>query len=188
MGGRKRANLDLKNGVFIVGEGLTEQYYFEHLKQIKKYHWKVRPRLFGQTDISKIEKIVKKLLLGGATAICVFDADVSKRNKIENERLISFKNRYKKSKNVIICDSLPSIEFWFLLHFKKTNKHFTNASALEKELKIYLKDYSKTKKYLQNSKWVIELVEKLDFAITNAKTINSNEGQSYTNMFKAFKR
>lgn len=184
MKGRKQGNLELKKGIFIVGEGLTEQYYFAHLKHINKYNWHVKPRFFGKTDIAQIDKTVKNLLMGGVTAVCVFDADVSKRNQIENKKLEQFKKEYEKEDCVIICDSLPSIEFWFFLHFVKTNRHFANSSAVEKELKNFLKNYDKTKKYLENSSWVEELAKKLNDAINNAKSLDIRDGSSYSNIYK----
>ena len=187
MGGRKQSNLELKKGTFIVGEGLTEQYYFSHIKQINNCNWKVEPRFFGKTDITQIEKTVKKLILGEVTVVCIFDADVSKRNQAEKKKLTAFKNKYKNSSCVIICDSFPSIEFWFLLHFVKTNKYFANSSLVEKELKNYLKGYSKTHKFLQNPEWVDELTKHTQTAIANAKSIDIDEGSvSYSNIYKAF--
>lgn len=85
MGGRRKRNLDLKGSVFVIGEGITEQYYFTHLKHLRKYKCVVKPRFFGKTSIDEIEKSVKKLLPGGVSVICVFDADVSERNATEKK-------------------------------------------------------------------------------------------------------
>ena len=83
-----------RKSVYIVGEGITEQYYFHHLKRIKNYRCIVKPRLFGNTNIFEIEKKIIELSTENSDIICVFDADVSKRNQAENERLTSLKNRY----------------------------------------------------------------------------------------------
>jgi hypothetical protein len=165
MGGRKSKKLELRNGIFIVGEGITEQYYFAHLKQLKKYNCSVKPRFFGKTSIDDISKTVSKLLLGGVSVICIFDADVSARDKIENEKLKKFKKKYQNDDLVTICDTLPSIEFWFLLHFVKTNKFFMNYKSLEKELKKHIPNYNKTENYLKNKIWVEQFIDKLNFAL-----------------------
>jgi hypothetical protein len=34
MGGRKQKIREPKSGIYIVGEGITEQYYFSHIKKI----------------------------------------------------------------------------------------------------------------------------------------------------------
>lgn len=188
MGGRRKRKLDLKGSVFVIGEGITEQYYFAHLKHLRKYNCVVKPRFFGKTSIDEIEKSVKKLLLGGVFVICVFDADVSERDVAEKEKLNQFKRKYQRNKNVLICDSLPSIEFWFLLHFVKTNKHFPNSKTVERELKKFVTDYSKTKNYLKNICWVEQLVKKLETAYDNAKSLGQIAGNSYSNIFKAIEK
>ncbi len=188
MGGRRKKGLELKQGIYIVGEGITEQYYFSHLKQLKNYNCEVKPRFFGKTNIFEIEKSIEKLLSGDITVICVFDADVSERNMVEKEKLQKFIRKYKNNPNVIICDSLPSIEFWFLLHFKKTNKTFQNGKAINKELLVFIKDYEKTEDYLKKLAWVEQLVEIQDNACNNAKIIGQVEGNSYSNIYMGIDR
>lgn len=97
MGGRRQQKLELRGNVYLIGEGITEQYYFAHLKLLQKYNCVVKPRFFGKTSISEIEKSVRKLLLGGVTVICVFDADVSMRDKVEKVKLAQFKQRYVRT-------------------------------------------------------------------------------------------
>lgn len=188
MGGRRKKRLNLRDGVFIVGEGITEQYYFSHLKQLKKYRCVVKPRFFGKTDIAQIEKTVERLLQGYVTVICVFDADVSQRNIVEKTKLEKFKRKYSKNETVIICDSLPSIELWFLLHYIKINQRFPNYRMVIRELKKYIPNYDKTEKYLGNSKWVENLVGKLNIAVINAKSKNLEIGESYSNIYKAIEK
>ncbi|MBA7534467.1 hypothetical protein ES705_26714 [subsurface metagenome] len=185
MGGRRQRKLNLRGDVFIIGEGITEQYYFTHIKHLKKYKCVVKPRFFGKTDITQIDKIIEKLLLGGINVICVFDADVSERNTAEKEKLNQFRLKYQKNSDVLICDSLPSIEFWFLLHYIKTNKHFSHSKAVMKELNKFISDYVKTENYLINNRWVEQLMERLDTACRNAKSLEQCEGSSYSNIYKA---
>ena len=188
MSGRRSQNIDLKDGIFIIGEGITEQYYFSHLKKIKGFKCAVKPRFFGNTNIFQIEKAVKKLLAGDATVICLFDCDVSKRNSAENSKLIQFRKEYGKDERVIICDSLPSIEFWFLLHFVKTNRHYRDSKEVEKELKKYIKNYSKSTKFLQDSGWVKELSERLEIAMDNVTSLKIHESSSYSNVYRAIEK
>lgn len=188
MGGRRKRKLDLKGSVFVIGEGITEQYYFTHLKYLRKYNCVVKPRFFGKTSIDEIERSVKKLLFGGVSIICVFDVDVSERDVAEKEKLNQFKSKYQRNRDIIICDSFPSIEFWFLLHFEKTNKHFPNSKTVERELKKFVTDYTKTKNYLKNIRWVEQLVEKLKTACNNAKSIEQVDGCSYSNIFIAIEQ
>jgi hypothetical protein len=185
MDGRKKKGLGLKRGFFIVGEGITEQYYFAHLKQLKHYNCVVKPRFFGKTNIGQIQNQVEKLLSGDIQVICVFDADVSERNAAEKKKLNQFIQKYGKNKNVLICDSLPCIEFWFLLHFMHTNRPFQHSKEVERELKKHLKDYRKTREYLENGKWVGQIFPKLEYACKNAKASAKSNGGSYSNIFLA---
>lgn len=42
--------------IHIVGEGLTELFYFKHLKMFINYRYSISPRLFENNSIEKIEK------------------------------------------------------------------------------------------------------------------------------------
>lgn len=69
--------------IHIVGEGLTELFYFSHPKKLLGYRYSISPRLFENNSIEKIEKIekkIKELLDEDVFVICVFDADVSRRS------------------------------------------------------------------------------------------------------------
>jgi len=176
----------LKVNLGVVGEGITEKYYFTHLRKIKGYKIKIKPGGFVKgKNIEYINKKVKEFLSADMQVICVFDADVSQKNFKEKEKLTKFLQTYMDNKKVIICDSLPSIEFWFLLHFKKTNKHFPNYNSIRNELRKYISGYDKIEKYLMQDQWVKALIEKQDIAINNGKSIVSGEG-SYSNIYKAF--
>lgn len=177
--------MKLRESVYVIGEGLTEKYYFQHLKKFKGYSCIVRPRFFSsKNSIFYLDKRTRELLLADVTVICAFDADVSQRNEEEKERLNNFLQAYNDNKNVIICDSLPSVEFWFLLHFKKTNKHFPNYISIRNELRKYIPKYNKTEKYLMQDKWVKILIEKQESAIIHGKNLRPEEG-SYSNIYKA---
>ena len=71
-----------------------------------------------------MEKLIKQVLDNEGLAIVVFDADVSSWNDTERKRLQDLKRKYDKNKRVILCDSMPSVEFWFLIHFINTNKYY----------------------------------------------------------------
>jgi len=177
--------MKLRESIYVIGEGLTEKYYFQHLKRLKGYSCVIRPRFFSsKNSIYYLEKRTKELLLADVTVICAFDSDVPQRNEEEKARLQNFVKEFNNNEKVIICDSLPSIEFWFLLHFKKTNKHFANYNAIRNELRKHISGYDKTEKYLMQDKWVKILITKQDAAIENGKSIDSNGG-SYSNIFKA---
>lgn len=175
----------LKVNIGVVGEGITEKYYFTHLRKIKGYKIKIKPGGFVKgKNIEYLNKKVKEFLSADMIVICVFDADVSQKNNKEKEKLTKFIKTYMDNNNVIICDSLPSIEFWFLLHFRKTNKYFPNYNSIRNELRKYIPGYDKTEKYLLQDQWVKVLIGKQDIAINNGKKIVPGEG-SYSIIYKA---
>lgn len=186
MGGRKQKTREPKSGIYIVGEGITEQYYFSHIKKIYGFHCTIKPRFFGNTSIAEMKKKIEELLRGDILVICVFDDDVATHNESERKKLDQLKNKYRNNKNVYFCNSLPSIEYWFLLHYEHTNRHFKDAKTVETALKKYINDYEKTAQFLEKEKWTHNLCEenKLKQAIERAKTI-ADKGASWSNIWKA---
>ncbi len=188
MGGRKKSTRAIKPGIYIIGEGLTEQYYLSHVKRIFRFNCIIKPRFFGSSSILDLDKKIAGLLSDDVYIICVFDADISKYNEVERLRLEQLSRTYGKTPNVLLCDSLPSIEFWFLIHFLDTNREFINSNEAETLLQNYIEGYSKTKTFLEKEKWVADLCSdnKLETAIERAKRYSKRSGGSYSNLFKAF--
>lgn len=173
--------------ITLIGEGITEQYYFRHIREIYGYRFTIKPYYFGTTSLKDIDRKISEVIEGGGVAICVFDADVSQRIVAEKEKLLILKKKYAKKKNVILCDSLPSVEYWFLLHFLNTNQHFHNAKAIEVKLRTYIANFAKTAGFLEKKKWVDDLSagNKLESAISRARKFGL-DGQAYSNIYKAF--
>ena len=198
---KSRKNTVTRQVIHIVGEGLTELFYFSHLKKILGYRFKkkwkkkntdnfttVGKYTFDTSSIEKIEKKIKELLDEDVFVICVFDADVSRRSDAENKKMVSLKKKYENNSNVILCDSLQSIEYWFLLHFEDTCRYFRDSTATERALKQYLPTYDKTRKYLEKDKWVKEMLvdSKMDKACELAEKYKGRD--SYSEIYKAIKK
>lgn len=154
----------------VLGEGITEQWYLNHLKRYNGYRFSIRPSLFADIGIEKAEGIIDELLSGGCdqvTFLTDYDIIVSQGKIAEFEKLV---NKYKDIKEVLICDSMPSIEYWFLLHFAYTTKEFINCDEVVRDLKSHISDYSKKKSYLEKDKWFKQLIKNdgLNKAISNA--------------------
>lgn len=178
-------NTATRQVIHIVGEGLTELFYFSHLKKLLGYRCSISPRLFENNSIEKIEKKIKELLNEDVFVICVFDADVSRRSETENKKMSALKKRYANNSNVILCDSLQSIEYWFLLHFEDTCRHFENSAATVRALKQYLPTYDKTRKFLEKDKWVKDMLadSKMTKACKLAERYKCRD--SYSEIYKA---
>jgi hypothetical protein len=185
---RRIDNRNQKNhSVTILGEGLTEQYYFTHIRTLFNYHYTIKPYYFSVTSLVEMDKKITEAVTDGGFAIAVFDADVAHRNEAEKKKLESIRRKYANKRNVVLCDSLTSIEYWFLLHYENTNRHFKDSAATENELRKHIPDYEKKAKFLEELKWVSDLCSdgKLELAKNRAKFFGE-DGESYSNVFKAF--
>ncbi len=173
--------------VTIIGEGLTEQYYFTHIRTLFGYHYTIKPYYFSVTSLVEMDKKIAEAIKDGGYAIAVFDADVASRNEAEKKKQESIRKKYSNKKNVLLCDSLTSIEYWFLLHYENTNRFFKDSAATEKELAKHIPDYEKKSVFLKNIKWVSDLCSegKLELAKTRAKDFGHDE-ESYSEIYKAF--
>ena len=171
----------------IIGAGITEQWYFTHLKVLRGYRVKIRPRFFGTETATGLDKKIEEVLRDEGIAICVFDADVSTWNDAERKKLAALQKKYEGNASVVLCDSMPSIEYWFLLHFKHTTRHFGTSKAVVKELKKYIPQYDKTEQFLSNQRWVEEMTGegKQEQACEYANKMDTPSG-SYTRANKVF--
>ncbi|MBO7489221.1 MAG: RloB domain-containing protein [Bacteroidales bacterium] len=171
----------------IIGAGITEQWYFTHLKALRGYRVKIRPRFFGTETAAGLDKKIEEVLRDEGIAICVFDADVSTWNEAERKKLAALQKKYDGNASVLLCDSMPSIEYWFLLHYKHTTRHFGTSKAVIKELRKYLPQYDKTEQFLCNQKWVEEMTGegRQEQAREYAEKMDTTGG-SYTRANKVF--
>ena len=171
----------------IIGAGITEKWYFSHMQSLLNLKIKIRPRYFGNENIPTLEKLIKQVLDSDGLAIVVFDADVSTWNESESKKLSALKKKYGNNRRVILCDSMPSIEFWFLIHFINTNKFFGTSRAVIAELVKHIPRFDKNESFLSNKKWVEDLISdgKFQAAYSRAKQFDTS-GESYSNLWKAF--
>jgi hypothetical protein len=170
---RQTGNRLLRTNYVVLGDGQSEQYYLKHLKKLKNYKYAIRPSLFASLTIESAEVIIDELLSGGCDQIIYFTDYDTIVSQGKQQQFTDFKNKYGNRSEVFICESMPSIEFWFLLHFLKTTREFRNADKVLCELVKYIKGFSKEKSFLEKEKWVIELCKngKLETALNNASSI-----------------
>lgn len=185
---RKIKERKLKNpAITIIGEGATERFYFTHLKRINGYNYVCKPRYFSEQNIDDIQRQVMRVLADDGIAVCVFDVDVTRIHQADKVKFDALCQHYANNPSVIICESMPSIEFWFLLHYLNTNRYFATSDEVITALRRYLPNFSKQQTYLSKENWVATLLadNKLAAAISNAITAG-NEGESYSNLYKLF--
>ena len=120
-----------------------------------------------------------------------------------NEFIESLKYEIE-SGQVTICDSMPSFEFWLLLHFVDHEGLLNNYSQVSNILAPHIKPYFldstkglkqllKQEKHLKDSQWVKRLMDegRIEQAVERAKVcleraIRKEGGQSYSKVFHIF--
>ena len=185
---RKIKERKLKNpAITIIGEGATERFYFTHLKRLNGYNYVCKPRNFTEQNIDDIQRQVERVLADDGIAVCVFDVDITRIHPADKAKFDAMRQRYANNASVIICESMPSIEFWFLIHYLNTNRYFATSDDVINALRRYLPNFSKQQAYLSKENWVATLIadNKLTNAINNAITLGE-EGESYSNLHKLF--
>lgn len=186
--GRKTGNKSLRTKFVVLGDGQTEQYYLEHLKAIKGYRYSIRPHFFSRITIETAELIIDELISGGCDYIVYlmdYDTIVKQKKLVKYNRIIK---KYRNKGEVLICESMPSIEFWFILHYIKTTRNFQNADEAISELKKHLPEFSKERTYLENTKWVNDLFNdgKFSNALKIASEILAEKDQGDTGEYFPF--
>ena len=200
---------------FLISGGTnTERYYFTHINDTTEYKFNIRPKYFADESnyTEAFPKRIKEILNANTDPkiFCVFDWDTIYGIDAKIKKHEDFEKRFRTeidNGNVVICPSMPSIEYWFLLHFEDKTDLLKDYRAISNILAPYikpcfadptknLKKLLKQEKYLQDSTWVKNLCSdgKLDAAIKRAEdNIKAAEeagdlaNQSYTYVYKAFK-
>ena len=186
---RKIKERKIKNPtITIIGEGATERFYFTHLKRLNGYKYTCKPRNFTEQTFDEMKKQIERVLADDGIAVCVFDADVTRTRQAEKLKFEEMQRRYSNNPSVILCDSMPSIEFWFLLHYLNTNRYFATSEDVINVLRRHIPNFSKHQSFLSKEQWVSDLLanDRLASAISNAQSIGM-DGESYSNIYRLFK-
>jgi hypothetical protein len=197
---------------FVVSGGRnTERYYFVHVNDLSaQYKFNIRPKYFGDESAyievfpTRIKEILSKNT--DAKVFCVFDMDTVVKYGLQakHQEFVASLSKEIESGQVVLCDSMPSFEFWLLLHFVDYEGLLKDYPEVSQVLAPYIKPYFedstkglkkllKSEKYLQDSTWVKRLLDegRLEQAVERAKACikratSENGLQSYSNVFKAF--
>lgn len=167
----------LRKSVAILGEGITEYYYFQSLRDLFP-RITVKPDYPKHSSISELErKIAEYNQLGYDYIFCVIDMDNKKAQ--EKQRYDRLKAKYtnpnrKKQSTVEFFETHLCTELFFLYYFKYTAKEYDNQDNLIADLSKYVKGYEKTEKFFVKCKGLHKFLEKnggelIDRAIENAK-------------------
>ena len=201
---------------FVISGGKnTERYYFRHISDTTIHKFNVIPEYFGMesgyTEIfpDRIKKILKDN--PDAQIFCVFDWDTVRGHKKNLEKHQAFVNQFKTeidSGTVVVCPSMPSIEYWFLLHFENYTDLITSCGRkIQTLLSPYMMPYFpeskkellnllKSEEYVKKPEWVEKLcadgklnkaIECAENNITEAEANGDLNEHSYSFVYKVFK-
>jgi RloB-like protein len=172
--------------IAVVGDGQTEKIYFDKLKEVEGLrNVSLKPDLPKSVGSYKgvFDKAESLYTEGYDEVYCLIDMDkVLSDNTLA--KYLTDKNRIEK-KGIIVFESNPCIEFWFLLHFVRTTKPFANCESVEKELQKYIPNYAKNQQYLVQSNIYKTLKPNLLNAFENAKWIEENQIENEHNSSKS---
>lgn len=170
----------LRESAMIIGEGITEFYYFQSLRDVYK-QVVFKPDCPKNTSIKELGKKIREAAEKGYTHIfCIIDMDTknkeSERTQYENLKA-KFAKPINKPKKGIFCkveffETHLCTELFFRYYFGYTSCPYENQKSLIKDLNIKVK-YEKTIKFFSKSKGLHSYFESeggsLENAITNAE-------------------
>lgn len=170
----------LRNKAIIIGEGITEFYYFQSLRDVYK-QVVFKPDYPKHTSIKELGKKIREAKKEGYTHIfCIIDMDT--KNK-ESERAqykklkAKFAKPINKPKKGISCkveffETHLCTELFFFYYFQYTSRQYENQESLIKDLNKCVK-YEKTIDFFSKSKGLHSYFERnggsLKKAIANAE-------------------
>ena len=199
----------------ICGGTNTERYYFMHINDKTNYKFKIKPKYFGNESnyTEAFPKRIKEILStnNDVKIFCVFDWDTIYGDEAKLKKHEVFEEQFKEeisNGTVTVCPSMPSIEYWFLLHFVDDTKLLKNYGKVASVLAPYLKPcfsnktkslkkLLKSEKYLKDVAWVESLcangklalaIERAEKNIKVAEAADKLKNQSYSYVYKVFKR
>lgn len=199
----------------ICGGTNTERYYFTHINDTTNYKFTIRPHYFGdESNYTEVfPKRIREVLRANndAKIFCVFDWDTIYGDDTKLKKHEAFEEQFKNeiSQGVLsICPSMPSIEYWFLLHFVDYTKLLKSygevAGVLAPYIKscfpnptTHLKKLLKMEKNLTDATWVKNLcadgklalaMERAEKNVKVAVDAGKLKEQSYSYVYKVFKK
>lgn len=147
----------IKDSIIVIGEAITEYYYFNSLKDAFR-QLNIKPTFpKHSTGLDYLEQEIDKAIDAGySLIICVIDMDNKKEGK-EKREYEEFKHRLEGVHPIKKTDSNYEIRFienercteiFFLFYFAYTSRCFQNQPELLDELNKHC-EYEKTEKFFQ---------------------------------------
>ncbi|WP_314320990.1 RloB family protein [Prevotella nigrescens] len=170
----------LRNRAIIIGEGITEFYYFQSLRDVYK-QVVFKPDCPKHTSIRELERKIREAAEKGYTHIfCIIDMDTKNKEpeRTQYEKLkAKFAKPINKPKKGIYCkveffETHLCTEMFFRYYFGYTSRSYGDQESLIKDLNKYV-EYEKTIDFFSKSKGLHSYFERnggsLKKAIANAE-------------------
>ena len=174
----------------VVVDGETEYWYLQMLKQNEPdILFNIAPKILQKKNIDHQYKLVTTLSEEEYDKVFwIVDLDVLLKEEREKRNSTSplqqFLNYYKslsKQKKIVVIVNNPCLEYWFLLHFQKTNKVFTACTDAEKQVSQHLEGYEKTEKFFKKDNDIYkQLKPYLQTARKNATALGSFDTHNHS--------
>ena len=187
---RKGKNKLTKQAFAVVVDGETEKWYLEMFKQNEPdILFNITPKIPQKKNIDQQYELVIALSEEEYDKVFwIVDLDVLLKEEREKKSNLSslqkfleyYKNLSKNQKVVVIVNN-PCLEYWFLLHFRKTDKEFAACTDAEKQVSQHLKGYEKKEKFFKknNNDIYKQLKPHLKTAISHATALGCFSTQEY---------
>lgn len=167
----------------VVVDGETEYWYLQMLKHNEpNIPFNIKPQILQKKNIDQQYGLVKDLSEEEYNKFFwIVDLDVllkeereKKSNPSSLQKFLSYWQQLSKQNKVVVIVNNPCLEYWFLLHFQKTNKVFTACTDAEKQVSQKLKGYEKTEKFFKKDNDIYkQLKPYLQTAKENATALGS---------------
>ncbi len=179
---RKHPTRKLLPAIAIIGDGESEYFYFQQLKEIERIlNFSIKPELPNRSGkgggFEKVFGKVRNLLDDGFDHVfCLIDMDVV----VKDQKLAEYAVQKLKMEKAgcIVLECNPCFEIWFLLHFQKMARLFNNCGEVESLLKkeAEFNGYDKSLHFFRQ-KNVYQLLKKRlhDSAIPNSKWLENQQ-------------
>ena len=174
----------------VVVDGETEYWYLQMLKHNEpNIPFKITPQILQKKNIKQQYELVTDLSEEEYDKVFwIVDLDVLLKEEREKRNSTSplqqFLNYYKslsKQKKIVVIVNNPCLEYWFLLHFQKTNKVFTACTDAEKQVSQHLEGYEKTEKFFKKDNDIYkQLKPYLQTARKNATALGSFDTHNHS--------
>ncbi len=157
----------------------TEKVYLQEISRLQGRYTLIFADGNETDALNVVKSIIKKcreykISKKDRLAFCIIDTDndITKREIINQASLLAQQN------NIKMLLSTPSFEYWILLHYERTIKHFVNQSdVIEFIRKKHNPRYSKK---LANFDFSLESI---NAALENLEACRKNMGQSSNDLF-----